>query len=256
MRACNISVVNRWCPSVILLVSSGDSGVCGLDLCSGVTGLGAHWSSGTSRNSLRLRGYKDSTMSFLLLHQVSMGETQSSLKILPRLLRSGSTDNIGLGLRNERSYSHFRRTHTSGVFRRLAWARCSRGIRHALCGLFAAIHTRLTWARCSRGIRHARHGLFTGLLTHLAWAHCSRGIRHARRGFFAALLTRLAWARFSCSIGHTRRDLFTALLIRLASAHCSRRIRHAWHGLFVAFLTGLAWARCSGEGWLHRRSRR
>jgi len=147
-------------------------------------------------------------MSFLLLHQVSMGETQSSVKILPRLLRSGSTDNVGLGLRNERSYSHFQRTHTSGVFTCQAWARCSRGIRHARCGLFAAIHTRLTWARCSRGIRHARRGLFAGVLTRLTWAHCSRGIRHARRGFFMALLTRLAWARFSCSICHIRRDLF------------------------------------------------
>ena len=97
-----------------------------------------------------------------------------------------------------------------------------------------------TWAHCSRGIRHAWHGLFAALLTHLcvgslfsrypshpawslrgsshtplrglvvltvsvtpgvvsshlfshafAWARCSRSIRHARRGLFAALLTRL-----------------------------------------------------------------
>jgi len=44
-----------------------------MDLCSGVTGLGVRWSSGTSLNSLRLRGSGDSTMSFLLLRQVSIG---------------------------------------------------------------------------------------------------------------------------------------------------------------------------------------
>ena len=66
-------VVNRWGPSVILLVCSGDSWVCGLDLCSGVTGLGARWSSGTSLNSLKLRGSGDSTVSFLLLRRVSIG---------------------------------------------------------------------------------------------------------------------------------------------------------------------------------------
>jgi len=55
----------------------------------------------------------------------------------------------------------------------------------------------LGWACCSRGIRHAWRGLFAALLTRLAWAHCSRGIRHTQRGLFAAFLTRLAWARCS-----------------------------------------------------------
>ena len=125
------------------------------------------------------------------------GETQSSVKILPRLLRSGSTGNVGLGLRSECSYPHFWRTHTSGIFTRLPWARCSRGIRHVRRSLFASLLTRLVWARCSRGIRHAPHGLFAALLTHLVWARCSRGILHARRGLFAAFLTGLAWARCS-----------------------------------------------------------
>jgi len=101
------------------------------------------------------------------------GEMQSSVKILPRLLHSGSTGNVGLGLRSERSYSHFRRTHTSGVFTPLTWAHCSRGIRHAWCALFTALLTDLAWARCFRGIRHARRGLFAAFLTRLAWARCS-----------------------------------------------------------------------------------
>ena len=30
--------------------------------------------------------------------------------------------------------------------------------------------------RCSRSIRHARRGLFAALLTRLAWVRCSRGV--------------------------------------------------------------------------------
>jgi len=154
------------------------------------------------------------------------------------------------------SYSHFRRTHTSGVLTHLAWARCSRGIRHARRGLFAAILTRLAWARGSRGIRHARRGLFTALLTCLAWACGSRGIHHARRGLFAALLTCLAWACGSRGIRYARRGLFAALLTCLAWARCSRSIRHTRRGLFAAVLTRLAWAHCSSwEWWSQRRSR-
>jgi len=73
-------------------------------------------------------------------------------------------------------YSHFQRTHTSGVLARLVWARCSHGVRHARRGLFAALLTHLAWARCSPSIHHARRGLFTALLTHLAWACCPRGV--------------------------------------------------------------------------------
>ena len=48
--------------------------------------------------------------------------------------------------------SHFRRTYTlfvDSLFSRLAWAHCSRGIRHARRGLFAALLTCLAWVRCS-----------------------------------------------------------------------------------------------------------
>jgi len=183
------------------------------------------------------------------------GETQSSFKILPRLLGSGSTGNVGLGLRSQRSYSHFRPTQTSGAFTRLAWARCSRGTRHVQHGLFAALLKSLAWARCSCGIRHARCGLFAALLTPLAWACSSRGIRHVQRGLFAAVVTRLAWGRCSHGIRHARHGHFAALLTRVAWARCSRGIRHTRRGLFAAFLTRLAWARCSGEGWSQRRSR-
>jgi len=144
----------------------------------------------------------------------------------------GSTGNVARFHGALFSYSHFRRTHTSGVLTHLAWARCSHGIRHARCGLFAALLTRLAWACGSHGIRHARRGLFAAHLSRLAWARCSHGIRHARCGLFAALLTRLAWARGSCGIRHARR------------------------GLFGALLTYLAWARCSSwEWWSRRRSR-
>jgi len=74
------------------------------------------------------------------------------------------------------AYSHFRRTYTLFVdllFSRLAWNRCSRGIRHPQRGLFAALLTRLAWVRCSRGIRHVRRGLFAALLTRLARFRCS-----------------------------------------------------------------------------------
>ena len=188
-------------------------------------------------------------------HLMSPFQTSLPVKILPRLLRSGSTGNVGLGLWSECSYSHFRRTHTSGVFIRLAWARCSRSIHHAQRGLFATILPRLAWARYSRGIRYVWCGLFAALLTRLAWARCSRGIHHTRHGLFAALLTRLTWARCSRGIRHTRCGLFAALLIRLAWARCSRGIRHARRDFFPAFLTRLAWARCSGEGWSQHWSR-
>jgi len=128
------------------------------------------------------------------------------------------------GLQRERSYTPFRCTHTSGVSTLQTYSHalrelgvlavsvtsgmvssrlfshalcgliCSRSIRHAQRGLFAALFTYLGWARCSRGMCHTQRGLFTALLTRLTWARCFRGIRHARCGLFAALFTRLAWA--------------------------------------------------------------
>jgi len=50
------------------------------------------------------------------------------------------------------AYSHFRRTYmlfVDSLFSRLAWARCSRGIRHARRGLFAALLTCLALVHCS-----------------------------------------------------------------------------------------------------------
>ena len=47
----------------------------------------------------------------------------------------------------------------------------SRLFLHALRGF--VVLTRLAWAHCSRGIRHARRGLFAALLTRLAWVRCS-----------------------------------------------------------------------------------
>ena len=133
------------------------------------------------------------------------------------------------------AYSHFGRPHTplrglvvlavsvtsglvssrhfSHVFE---WDRCSRGIRHAWRGLFAALLTRLYVgslfsrypSRPAWSLRGSSHMPLCGLVvlavsvtpglvssrlfSHaFAWACCSRGIRHAWRGLFVALLTRL-----------------------------------------------------------------
>jgi len=152
----------------------------------------------------------------------------------------GSTGNVGGAVAHGvlltlPAYSHFGRPHTplcglvvlavsvtpSVVSSRLfshafAWARCSRGIRHARRGLFAALLTRLCvgslfsryLSRPAWSLRGSSHTPLRGLVvlavsvtpgvvssrlfSHaFAWARCSRGIRHARRGLFAALLTRL-----------------------------------------------------------------
>jgi len=184
-----------------------------------------------------------------------MGETQSGVKILPRLLRSGSTGNIGLGLRSEHSYSHFRRTHTSGVFTRLAWACFSRSIRHARCTHFAALLTHLTWARCSRGIRHTRRGLFTALLTRLAWARCSCGIHHTQRGcgsshtpcvgsLFSSYPSCPAWSLRCFSHMPCMGSLFSRYPSRPAWSRCG--FSHTpcvgsvfWGGMVAAPLTGI-----------------
>jgi len=152
----------------------------------------------------------------------------------------GSTGNVGGAVAHGvllklLAYSHFSRPHTplrglvvlavsitpgvvsSRLFSHaFAWARCSLGIRHARCGLFAALLTRLCMgslfsrypSRTAWSLRGSSHTPLQGLVvlavsvtpgvvssrlfSHaFAWTCCSRGIRHARRGLFAALLTRL-----------------------------------------------------------------
>ena len=72
-----------------------------------------------------------------------------------------------------------------GLLTRLAWARCSRGIRHAWRGLITVLSHTFAWAHCSHGIRHARRGLVAVFSHAFVWARCSRGIRHAQRGLVA-----------------------------------------------------------------------
>jgi len=103
----------------------------------------------------------------------------------------GSTGNVGWGLWRGRSYSRFRRTHTSSVLTRYLWTRCS----HALRGLVVLAVSVTPGVVSLRLFSYALRGFV--VLTRLAWVRCSRGIRHARRGLFAALLTRLAWVRCS-----------------------------------------------------------
>ena len=90
-----------------------------------------------------------------------------------------------------RSYSRFRRTHTSGVLTRSLWTRCS----HALRGLVVLTISVTPGMVYSQLFSHALREFV--VLTRLAWARCSRVIRHSRRGRFVALLTRLVWVRCS-----------------------------------------------------------
>ena len=104
------------------------------------------------------------------------------------------------------AYSRAARTHTSGVLTRRLYS-------HALRGF--VVLTRLAWARCSRDIRHARRGLVAVfshalrgfvVLTRLAWVRCchtpclgSLCSRYPSRPAWSrrGLPTRLAWARCS-----------------------------------------------------------
>jgi len=112
------------------------------------------------------------------------------------------------------------RPHTSGALALPAYshaARCSRGIVAVFSHTFA-------WARCSRGIRHARRGLVAVFSHAFAWARCSRGIRHARRGLVAIFSHAFAWARCSRGIRHARRDLVAVFSHAFAWARCSRGV--------------------------------
>jgi len=127
------------------------------------------------------------------------------------------------------AYSHFRRTYTLFVdllFSRLAWARCSRGIRHAPHGLFAALLTRLAWVRCS-------HTPCVGLLfsrypSRPAWS--LRGSSH----------TPCVGSLFSQAV----RGLVVLAVSVTPGVVSSRLFSHALRGLVVL-----------GEWWLQRRSR-
>jgi len=68
-------------------------------------------------------------------------------------------------------------------------------VTHALRGFI--VLTRLAWARCSCGIRHARHGLFAALLTRLAWVRCSYML--CVGSLFSWYLSRPAWSIRSSS---------------------------------------------------------
>ena len=93
------------------------------------------------------------------------------------------------GLQRERSYSHFRCTHTSGILtlQAYSYALHKLGVRVAVSVTPGVVSSRL--------FSHALRWFI--VLTCLAWTRCSRGIRHARRGLFTALLTSLAWVRCS-----------------------------------------------------------
>jgi len=121
------------------------------------------------------------------------------VKILPGLLRGGSTGNVDF-LGSERSFSHFRRIHTSlglqtfGVLTRLSWSHFRRT--HAPLVLTlpvysraACIHTSGVLTRRSSFSRYLSRPAWSrrSPLTHLVWARCSRGIRQAWRGLVTVL---------------------------------------------------------------------
>jgi len=140
----------------------------------------------------------------------------------------GSTGNVGWGLWHGRSYSRFRRTHTSGVLTRSLWTRCS----HTPCvgSLFSRYPSHPEWSlrgsshtpRVGSLFSHALRGLFVIAVSVTPGVVSSRLFSHALRGF--VVLTRLAWARCSRSIHHARRGLFAAVLTCLAWACCSRGV--------------------------------
>ena len=76
----------------------------------------------------------------------------------------GSTGNVGWGLWHGRSYSRFRRTHTSGVLTRSLWTRCS----HTPCVglLFSRYPLRPAWS-----LRGSSHTPCVGSL----FSHALRG---------------------------------------------------------------------------------
>jgi len=127
------------------------------------------------------------------------------------------------------AYSHFRHTYTLFVyslFSRLAWARCSRGIRHARCGLFAALLTCLAWVRCSH--TPCMGSLFSRYPSHPAWS--LRGSFH----------TPCVGSLFS----HAVRGLVVLVVSVTPGVVSSRLFSHTLCGLVVL-----------GEWWLQRWSR-
>ena len=140
----------------------------------------------------------------------------------------GSAGNVGWGLWRGRSYSRFRRTHTSGVLTRSLWTRCS----YTPCvgSLFSRYPSHPAWSLrgssqmpCVGSLfSHALRGLVVLAVSVTPGVVSSWLFPHALRGF--VVLTRLAWARCSCGIRHAHRGLFAALLTRLAWACCSRGV--------------------------------
>jgi hypothetical protein len=139
------------------------------------------------------------------------------------------------------AYSHFRRTHAPLVVSRYpSRPACSssRPYSHALRDLVGLL-TRLAWARCSRGIRHARRGLVA------VFSHALRGL--------VVLAVSVTPGVVSSRSSHTPcvGSLFSRYPSRPACSS-SRPYSHALRDL-VGLLTRLAWARCSRWGWWSQR---
>ena len=128
------------------------------------------------------------------------------------------------GLQRERTYSHFRCTHTSGVLTLQAYSHAlrelgvlavsitpsmvsSRLFSHVLLGLVVLAVSITSGVVSSQLFSHALRGLIVltvsvtpGVVTSGLFSHALCGLVvlvvlvHARRGLFAALLTRLVWA--------------------------------------------------------------
>jgi len=127
------------------------------------------------------------------------------------------------------AYSHFRRTYTlfgHSLFSRLAWARCSHGIRHARRGLFMALLTCLAWVRCSH--TPCVRSLFSRYPSHAAWS-----LRGSSQ-------TPCVGSVFSQAV----RGLVVLAVSITPGVVSSRLFSHALHGLVVL-----------GEWWSQRRSR-
>ena len=173
------------------------------------------------------------------------------VKILPRLLLSGSTGNVGMGLRSERSYSHFRRIHTSGVgslFSRYpsrpAWS--LRGSSHMPCVglLFSRYPSRPPWSLHGSSHMPCVGLLFSRYPSRPAWS--LRGFSHTPCvvSLFSRYPSRPAWSLHGSSHTPCVGSLFSRYPSRPAwslrgFSHTSCVGSLFWGGMVAAPVTGI-----------------
>ena len=156
--------------------------------CPDTTRLDAYAVAAASGRTVPWRGASESTVPWRDASESTV-PWRGAVKILPRLLRCGSTGNVGLGLRSERSlltllaYSHCWCIHMSGVDSLFSWypshpAWSLRGSSHTpwVGSLFSRYPSRPAWSL--RGSSHTPcvGSLFSRYPSRPAWS--LRGFSH------------------------------------------------------------------------------